>query len=141
MLNAILAPLPVEAAPASGAGSIPGSAPISEAGSPVIMSPTSASSRIPTTRRALDRLAAVLRNQSSADAHRPNPLTFPVEVRANVCALLGQVGKVASGDQAERLDTAVKSTLEDLSKGAGQGRDGLLGNCAKKVLDGWATAK
>ncbi|KAF7966291.1 hypothetical protein HWV62_39207 [Athelia sp. TMB] len=141
VLSAILAPLPVEASPAP--GSMPTSAPVSEVSSPIFMSPTSASSRIPIPRRALDRLAAVLRNQPSSDTssstHRPKPLTFPVEVRANVCALLGQIGKIASGDQADRLDAAVKSTLEDLSKGASQGKDNLLGNCAKRVIEGWAT--
>lgn len=66
-------------------------------------------------------------------------MTFPVEVRANVCALLGQVGKIASGEELDRLDGAVKSTLEELAKGASHSREGLLGSAAKKALDGWAT--
>lgn len=61
-----------------------------------------------------------------------------MEVRANVCALLGQVGRKASGEQLERLNEATKGLLEDLAKVKGQGRDGLLGTSAKKALDGWA---
>jgi hypothetical protein len=64
-----------------------------------------------------------------------------MEVRANVCALLGQVGRNASREQMERLNEATKCILEDLAKTAGQGREGMLGTAAKKSLDGWAIAQ
>jgi hypothetical protein len=64
-----------------------------------------------------------------------------MEVRANVCALLGQAGRSASGEQKERLNQAVKCSLEDLAKTAGHGREGMVGTAAKKSLDGWAIAQ
>lgn len=86
-----------------------------------------------------------LKNSPIYDAntkhHQPNLVTFPMEVRANVCALLGQVSRSASGEQLERLDGAAKSTLEELAKTAGQGREGMIGMAAKKSLDGWAKAQ
>ena len=143
VLDAILAPLPIEvglnstglASTSTNAGS--------DVDSPVVTSPTGRS-RLPTPRRALDRLVTVLKNISNSDVNtnnnRPNPVIFPMEVRANVCALLGQVGRSASGEQTESLNEAAKGVLEDLAKTTGEGREGVLGMAAKKSLDGWAKA-
>lgn len=141
-----MAPLPIEVATNSAT-----SGPVSTAtstssdvDSPIVASP-GARSRLPIPRRALDRLNAVLKNAPTSNTNtnnnRPNPMNFPVEVRANVCALLGHVGRKASTDQLQRLSEATKSTLEGLAKIAGQGRDGMLGTAAKKALDGWATSQ
>jgi hypothetical protein len=138
VLNAIIAPLPVEVGLNSAALGPP-SASTSDIDSPVVTSPTGRS-RLPIPRRALDRLTAVLKNSQISDPNnnRPNPVTYPVEVRANVCALLEQAGRSASGEQMERLNEVTKSLLEDLVKTAGPGREGMLGVAAKKTLDGWA---
>lgn len=145
-LEAIIAPLPIEVAPNSAA-----SGPISTAtstssdvDSPIITSPT-VHSRLPTPRRAVDRLNAILKNTATSVAkttnNRPNPVNFPVEVRANVCTLLGQVGRKASGDQLQRLSDATKSTLEGLTKNGGQGRDAVLSTAAQRALDCWTTSQ
>ncbi|KIM87000.1 hypothetical protein PILCRDRAFT_815433 [Piloderma croceum F 1598] len=137
VLDAILSPLPIEVAPNFGPASASATTG-SDVDSPIVASPTGRA-RIPTPRRALDRLATILKNTSTPD--RPNSVVFPIEVRANVCALLGQAGRSASGEQKERLNQAVKCSLEDLAKTAGHGREGMLGTAAKKSLDGWAIAQ
>ncbi|EGN93229.1 hypothetical protein SERLA73DRAFT_64433 [Serpula lacrymans var. lacrymans S7.3] len=148
VLQALVVPLPVEAAPA-GSNSLPPSAPpslsatastSSELDSPIVNSPTR--SRPPSPRGALDQLINVLRNTSNTDHvsnnHRAALTGFPVEVRANVCALLGQVGKQPPGEDVERVKDATKGILEELSRGSTQsGRDGMLGAAAKRVLDAW----
>lgn len=146
VLAAILAPLPAEVTPNSASsGPLSASASTSsDVDSPLGTSPPTRS-RLSTPRRAIDRLVAVLKNTPSSDTNsvnnRPNVVNFPIEVRANVCALLGQVGRQASGGQLETLKETTKNILEELSKSAGQGRDGLLGTASKKVLDGWATSE
>jgi|SRR5712664_803897 hypothetical protein len=132
VLDAIINPLPIEVAPN------PAMLGPSDGDSPVATS-TSSHPRMQTPKRLLDRLVAILRNTDANN--RPNPLNFPVEVRANVCALLGQVSRNASGEQMETLSKVAKSILEDLSKTAGQGREGMLSTAAKKSLDGWAKAQ
>lgn len=146
VLEAITAPLPIEVAPnsvTSGPASTTTST-SSDVDSPIITSPT-ARSRLPAPRRALDKLNAILKNTSTsmvnANNNRPKPVNFPVEVRANVCALLGQVGRKATGEQLQKLSDATRSTLEVLVNNGVQGRDAVLGAAAKKTLDGWATSQ
>lgn len=148
VLDAILAPLPAEVTPNSASsGLLSASASASNSSdvdSPVVTSPT-ARSLLPVPRRAFDRLVAVLKNTPASDTNanssRPNPVTFPIEVRANVCALLVQVGRKASGGQLEAVRDPTKNILEDLAKSAGPGRDGLLGTAAKKALDSFGATR
>ena len=138
VLDAILAPLPAEVTPNSASASASNS---SEIGSPV--SPSDRS-RLPVLRRALDRLVTVLKNaptDASTNNNRPTPVTFPIEVRANVCALLAQVGSKASAGQLETVRDPTKNILEDLAKSAGPGRDGLLGTAAKKAVESFGAPR
>lgn len=141
VLDAILAPLPAEVTPNSASVSASNG---SDIYSPV-MTPPPAQSRLPVPRRALDRLIAVLKNSpvsdSSTNSNHPNPATFPMEVRANVCTLLAQVSRKASAGQLEAVRDPTKNILEDLAKSAGPGRDGLLGIAAKKALESFGAPR
>ena len=143
VLSSVIDPLPIEVAPKSAVHGLASSSdtPSSDIDSPVVASLTGRS-RLPTPLRALDRLVAILKNTPPSDSkmssNRSNPATFPMEVRANVCTLLGQVGISASGEQMAKLNEAAKCTLEDLAKTAGQS---ILGTAAKKSLEGWAKAQ
>lgn len=143
VLRAIVAPLPAEVMPG-----IPNSMTIpatpstsSEAESPSIWSP--GARHRPPQSRALDHLVYVLRNVSKNDdaaGLRSAATSYPNEVRANVCSLLGQVTKHTSGGDVDALKEEVKPVLEDLSRHSqGLGRE-MLGNAAKRVLDMWAQA-
>lgn len=126
VLNALTAPLPVEATPPS-TGSAPVSTPASTSSetmdSPIIFSPTGASSKIPSVRRALDQLVVTLKSES-----------IPAEVRTNICAFFGQISRRGAGDGLQRLKDATRPLLEELVSVHGQS---MLGSAAKKVLDMW----
>lgn len=126
VLNALTAPLPVEATPPS-TGSAPVSTPASTSSetmdSPIIFSPTGASSKIPSVRHALDQLVVTLKSES-----------IPAEVRTNICAFFGQISRRGTGDGLQRLKDATRPLLEELVSVHGQS---MLGSAAKKVLDMW----
>ncbi|KAL4074475.1 hypothetical protein V8B97DRAFT_1697314 [Scleroderma yunnanense] len=143
VLHALVAPLPVEVtthAPGSAVMSTAASI-SSETGSPIISSPAT---RHPPQRRALDQLISVLRNDLDVDGiTSPSPTlpSYPVEIRANVCSLLGQLTKQTSGENLDTVKEAMKPVLEELSRSnQSLGREGILGNAAKKVLDVWVQA-
>ncbi|KAG1831826.1 hypothetical protein EV424DRAFT_129864 [Suillus variegatus] len=126
VLNALTTPLPVEVTPSS-----TGSAPVSTTAStssetmdsPIILSPTGASSKIPSVRHALDQLVVSLKSEST-----------PAEVRTNICAFFGQISKRGTGDGLQRLKDATRPILEELVSVHGQS---MLGSAARKVLDVW----
>lgn len=126
VLNALTAPLPVEATPPS-TGSAPVSTPASTSSetmdSPIIFSPTGAPSKIPSVRHALDQLVVTLKSES-----------IPAEVRTNICAFFGQISRRGTGDGLQRLKDATRPLLEELVSVHGQS---MLGSAAKKVLDMW----
>lgn len=126
VLNALIAPLPGEATPSS-TGSAPVSTPASTSSetmdSPVVFSPTGASSKIPSVRHALDQLVVSLKSES-----------IPAEVRTNICAFFGQISRRGTGDGLQRLKDTTRLLLEELVIVHGQS---MLGSAAKKVLDMW----
>ena len=139
-MHALVAPLPSEATlgvPSSAALSTVAS---SETGSPIITSPP-ARSRAPPQKRALDHLLNVLRNggnDGTSSPRQPELPLYPVELRINICALLGQLGKRASGEELDTVKDSAKSILEDLSKQSlNTGRENMLAPAAKKTLDVW----
>lgn len=77
-------------------------------------------------------LVAVLKNVD-------NPANFPVEVRANVCSLLLQLARNCSGDDLTKVKEAARPILEQLTEALQntQGKEAMLGNAAKRVLDAW----
>lgn len=111
----------------------------SETGSPIITSPP-ARSRAPPQKRALDHLLNILRSGGDdASSHRqPDLLPYPVELRINICALLGQLGKRTNGEELETVKDNARSTLEDLSKlNINTGKENMLAPAAKRTLDLW----
>ncbi|KAI6039034.1 hypothetical protein EDC04DRAFT_3112751 [Pisolithus marmoratus] len=143
VLRAIVAPLPAEVAPG-----IPNSMVIpatpstsSEVGSP-IWSP--GARHRPPQNRTLDHLVSVLRNSSKNDdtlGLRSAATSYPSEVRANVCSLFGQVTKHTSGEDVDTVKDEVKPVLEELCRHSQDlGRESMLGNAARRVLDMWAQA-
>ncbi|KAI0950311.1 hypothetical protein AcV7_008820 [Taiwanofungus camphoratus] len=118
VLDAILNPFPAETIRGSQLQSP--SAATSE-GSPVV-----------DPRNALDMLVAVLRNSEK---------TIPVEVRANVCVLLGQLGrKGVVGD--DRIDDVerMKNSTRELLEGAvnsSEGNTRIFSSAAKRALEAW----
>ncbi|KAG1782448.1 hypothetical protein EV702DRAFT_1064464 [Suillus placidus] len=126
VLNALTAPLPVEVTPSS-TGSAPASTTASTSSetmdSPIVFSPTGASSKMPSVRHAHDQLVVSLKSEST-----------PAEVRTNICAFLGQISKRGTGDGLQRLKDATRPILEELVSVHGQS---MLWSAAKKVLDMW----
>jgi hypothetical protein len=123
VLDAITAPLPREPGShgsRSAASSVPASA-TSEFASPTAGPPC-----------LLDTLVAVLGN---ADKR------FPPEIRANACALLGQVGRkgaVADGDAERARELGrVKEATREVLEAAAEGEKGMYGGAAKRVLETW----
>ena len=116
VLDAIMNPLPSEALRQTQ----PMSAVPSES-SPAVVGP----------RRALDMLVAVLRN---ADKN------VQVEVSANVCALLGHLGRkgVVSEDRAVDLERMKSSTRELLEQAAADESKRSLSTAAKRALEAWS---
>ncbi|KAG6337204.1 hypothetical protein ID866_1876 [Astraeus odoratus] len=139
VLRAVVSPLPIEATarvPSSVAMSTTPSV-CSETASPV--SSPAMQHRSP-QRRALDQLVLVLRNSSdgSTSPHSALP-SCPVEVRVNICSLLGQLSKQPSGEHLDIVKEVTRPVLEDLSgNNQGLGRENMLGHAAKRVLDLWA---
>ncbi|KAF8559536.1 hypothetical protein OG21DRAFT_1430391 [Imleria badia] len=142
VLRTIIAPLPDEIPPPA-----PGSAAMStvaltssDTDSPIITSPP-ARSRAPPQRRTLDLLLNILRNGSSGDAsssRQSELVSCPVELRINICALLGQLGKRTAGEELEMVKDNTRPILEDLSKpNINTGKENMLATAAKRTLDLW----
>ena len=116
VLDAIISPLSVEVT--QGPNPLSANAPVSDEASPVV-GPT----------RALEGLASLLK--------RSNP-RCPIEVKANVCTLLGQLGRKGGRTPKERetdvekLKAATKDILVKYSQG-----DDMLSKAAKNVLEAW----
>lgn len=123
MLDSLLNPLPTEAIRTT---SQPLSAVSATEGSPVVG-----------PRRALDMLASVLREPASASK-------VPPEVRANVCALLGHLGRkgvVAESrvTDLQRMKEATGELVEALAKdGDGSPANAKVAAAAKRALEAWA---
>ena len=123
MLDSLLNPLPTEAIRTT---SQPLSAVSATEGSPVVG-----------PRRALDMLASVLREPASASK-------VPPEVRANVCALLGHLGRkgVVAESRAtdlQRMKEATGELVEALAKdGDGSPANAKVAAAAKRALEAWA---
>jgi len=138
VLRTLVAPLPNEIslpAPGSAAMSTVAST-SSETDSPIITSPP-ARSHAPPQRRTLDYLLNLLRNGSD-DARQPELVSYPVELRINICALLGQLGKRTVGEELEVVKDNTRSILEDLSKSNfNTGKENMLATAAKRTLELW----
>ncbi|KAF7793031.1 hypothetical protein EIP86_004136 [Pleurotus ostreatoroseus] len=118
VIDALLNPLPSEA-PARGAHNAPISAGPSSTDSPAVGTP----------RRALDMLVASLRNTDGK---------VPVEVRANICALVGHLGRAGVVPESRAQDVqTMKESMRELLVAASK-ETGLVGAPAKKALDAWA---
>ncbi|KZT68996.1 hypothetical protein DAEQUDRAFT_727172 [Daedalea quercina L-15889] len=118
VLDALLNPLPSEVIRPS--QSQPVSA-IPTEGSPIAGSHT-----------AFDMLLSVLRN----------PETMPAEVRSNVCALLGQLGRKNVVDESRAQDVArMKSSAKELLEGLvadPEENTQMVSASAKRALEAWA---
>lgn len=81
---------------------------------------------------ALDMLLSVLRN----------PDTMPAEVRSNVCALLGQLGKKGVVDESRARDVArMKEESKELLEGLATNSEAntqMVSAGAKRALQTWA---
>lgn len=85
---------------------------------------------------ALDMLVTILTNA--------DPITtFPAELRANLCALLAELGKenlkaegapVGREREVEKVRTATRALLEQTQKDP---ENMVLSSAARKVLEGW----
>jgi len=119
VLDAIMSPLPVEAAQ--------GPTPLS----PNMPGPDEASPVVGPI-RAVEALVSLL--------NRSNP-RCPPEVKANVCMLFGQLGRKGSRTtrereaEVEKLKVSARDVLVKCSQG-----DDLFGKAVKKVLEVWETA-
>lgn len=115
VLDAILAPLPKEAAPPSRQNSIVVTG--GDPASPVVGPST-----------ALDMFVLILKNPGT---------TFPAELRANLCGLLAEIGK-AQGEtrtrEVEKLRAAIRPCLEALKHTP---ESLALSDAAKKALAAW----
>ena len=139
VLRTLIAPLPNEIslpAPGSAAMSTVAST-SSETDSPIITSPPARSHASP-QKRTLDYLLNILRNGGSDDARQPELVSYPVELRINICALLGQLGKRTAGEEVEVVKDNARSILEDLSKSNfNTGKENMLATAAKRTLELW----
>lgn len=98
----------------------------SETSSPTTpVSPDKSASKTP--HHALDMLLSVLRNADKS-------VKFPVEVRANVCSLLFQLGRNSSGEELVRLKDTFRPVLESLAGNV----EPLLERGIQRVLDSWS---
>jgi len=111
-----MSPLPVEVT--QGPNPLPPNVPVSDEASPVV-GPT----------RAIEGLASLLK--------RSNP-RCPIEVKANVCTLLGQLGRKGGRTSKERETDVekLKVTTKDILAKYSQGSD-MLSKAAKNVLEAW----
>lgn len=116
VLDAIMSPLPVEVK--QGKNALSPNTIGSNEGSPVV-GPS----------RAIDGLVSLLRSPNGR---------CPQEVKANVCTLVGQLGRKGGRACKERetdvgqLKVAAKDIVVKISQG-----DDMLGKAAKKVLETW----
>jgi len=116
VLDVIMNPLPVET-PRSGAFTVPVSA-----------GPAADSPAVGTPRRALDMLASCLRNEDGR---------VPAEVRANICALVGHLGRPGIVPDSRAHDLRVmQEELRELLEGATKDAN-PVGTAAKRALDTW----
>ena len=98
---------------------------------PVSAGPAGDSPIVGTPRRALDMLASCLRN---ADGR------LPAEVRANICALVGQLGRRGVTPESRAHDVRVmQEELRELLEAASQDPN-PVGTAAKRALDAWGQA-
>lgn len=119
MLDALLNPLPTEAASRS-----------ATLNQPISAGPSSDSPAVGTPRRALDMLVASLRNVDGKT---------PVEVRANICALVGHLGRAGVVPASRAQDVHVlKESTRELLVAASKEDGGPVGGAAKKALEAWA---
>lgn len=93
-------------------------------------------------RRALDTLLHVLRGAVLLSSVPTTSPSVPVEVRANICGLLGHLGRkgVVSVDRArdvQALKDSSRELLLRISAEAGEGPKSV-GIAAKKALDAWS---
>jgi len=120
VIDALIAPLPHEAQqpPQLTISPVQSGTTYSNGGSPVVG-----------PGRALDTLVNVLKRADSR---------CPIEVRANICTLLGQVGR-KSGAIGVREDDVekVREATREILQGVSQGTD-LLAGAAKRTLEAWA---
>ncbi|KDQ61324.1 hypothetical protein JAAARDRAFT_82449, partial [Jaapia argillacea MUCL 33604] len=127
VLDAIMNTLPREAAAPTPKSSIPSISSPGSVSSPAVRHPA----------RALDMLVTVLKN---LDTRYP----FPPEVRANVCALLGQLGRKGvvkdEDNRAPDLQQVKDATRSALEAAASIADQEVLSNAAKKALETWGTA-
>lgn len=122
VLDALMNPLPVE---------IPRGGPFSQ---PISAIPSSDSPAVGTPRRAFDMLVATVRNTDN-----------PPEVRANICALVGYLGRPGIVNESRARDVQVlkdemKDVLGDLLKKEGKAGERAptpLAAAAKRALDAW----
>lgn len=116
VLDAIMSPLPSEVT--QGPNPLSSNAPGSGEASPVV-GPA----------RAIEGLGSLLK--------RSNP-RCPPEVKANVCALLGQLGRKGGRTSEERKTDVekMKAATKDVLAKYSQGKD-VLGKAAKSVLEAW----
>ena len=122
-MDALMNPLPVE---------VPRTGSLSQ---PISAIPTSDSPVVGTPRRALDMLVSVLRNSDGRT---------PPEVRVNVCALIGYLGRPGAVNASRARDVQnMKEEFEELLENLAKEADatsrqpGLLAAAAKRALDGW----
>lgn len=130
VLDSIMNPLPSEVNARGGAAPISAGGPLT-AGNGVdspVMGP----------RRALDRLVAVLRAPSTSEPQAPRTPIIPVEVRANVCALVGRLGRkgVVPEDRIRDLQAMKESLKEILEHATKEGNE--VATAAKRVLEAWS---
>lgn len=109
-----------------------GEAPLnSNPSSPVVISPSNSTRVI--RRQADQLLIAVLKNFHGT--HRTVPVSYPPEVRLNICSLFAQIVKRSPGESGESFKVATKPVLEELSKISGsEGKEAMLSNAAAKTL-------
>ena len=122
VLDALMNPLPVE---------IPRGGPLSQ---PISAIPSSDSPAVGTPRRAFDMLVTSLRNSDT-----------PPEVRANICALVGYLGRPGVVNESRARDVHVlkeemRDVLNDVVQKEGKASEktsGPLAAAAKRALDAW----
>ncbi|KAI0798080.1 hypothetical protein C8Q75DRAFT_796346 [Abortiporus biennis] len=143
VLDALLNPLPLESTsrqnslnnPISAGGVIP---------TPGVMGGGGEGSPIVGPRRALDMLTSVLRGSSSIPT-TPSTTT-PMEVRSNICALVGHLGRkgVVSSDRERDVETMKESLRDLLECAAKDNNNGVtdtpkgFGASAKRALEVWS---
>ena len=121
VLDAIMNPLPTETPRGAAAFAVPVSA-----------GPATDSPLVGTPRRALDMLASCLRN---ADGR------LPAEVRANLCAAVGHLGRAGVVPESRADDLRVmQEELRDLLVAAAQDPN-PVGAAAKRALETWGASK